>query len=575
MNKKNNYLFVIEAPGKINKLKGLLEEIFDNNVVIVATHGRLFDLPEDRLSINTSDYSPVDMQPKNKYVIEKIKRSAEGATSIYIMTDSDIEGEVIANDVASIVPSDIPLYRVDLISINEKSIIDAISNPRKINSSMVLSGISRRVYDRLIGYEISSNDWDAPDVPQGSVGRVVTPLLSALSNGEHDTGLIQRIVVSNNEDWIINLSIDIKSEDSYKSAFSLLSSLPDVCIEKISEQVFKDDTRPWTGPEALLEISYALNQPVKLIADEMQKLYENGDISYPRTDNFYLSPETIEQMGVLASHFGVDGFRKEDLAEKAKGFHDKKTQGAHEGIVPLTSRIPYSSNLKDLSLPDQILVILARNIMRSGQGDREIHLDKGIISNSEHSKKWNELLSGWPSGYSITRKYTSRAGYTRKQIINEKIKPLGHMVFDYVINKAYIRRFKKDWIVANVMVCNNLGRPSTIAYHADKISRKMLNENGYINGYAQSSINRAAILSPGLLDINNSIEIEELLHSKGNKGIKERIIEALIMSKVVTGITDNKKESSVIASEDIVTGKTDKNKGSLDKKDILGNNINI
>lgn len=557
MKNKKGLLFIIEAPGKIESLKKALDPVVDDKYKIIATKGRLYDLPKDSLSVDETDYSLLNLQAKDKFIIEQIRESAESSSKVYVMTDSDIEGEVIASHVFTIIRDKSKFFRVDPSFMTSDLVMKSLDNTRPLNMSQVMSGNARRAYDRVMGYMLSSHDWSTKGIPQGVVGRVTTPVLSVLQKAEHEQGVIQRpLFDSKGNEWLLELPVNHVTLEQSAQMTSLIDSLPDVEVEPVGDlEIMDDDTRPWTGPEALLNISYTINKPVNEIANELQNLYEKGEISYPRTDSFYLSKETIEQMGKLAEHFGVDGFDKEHLAEKAKrvSASNDNSQDAHEGIVPLIHRMDYKMPLFSMSTQDQILAILTRNIMRSGQKDRKVAIQKAVIKSGNQSVSWEKALKDWPLGFTITRKTTFIDGYSRLNTINDKLKPLGHPISSLDQGRASLRLYQKDWIVLRAMIDNDIGRPSTMPYHSSKISRKMLAKNGLINGHAQSSLSRASILSPGLLSVEKAIQAEKILHSDLNTSIKDRVLEAMRISGVLvaTEVAENVIENTLISNKEI------------------------
>lgn len=541
---KNKKISVfIEASGKKEKIKSLFAELGIRNITIEATHGRLFDLPKDRLGLRKDNFNIIDREPINSYRLEHIKNSAN-ADVVFLMTDDDIEGEVIAHDIKQYITTE-KIYRLRLQSLTVSELKTALENSDVINPENVVGGLARRVYDRYIGYTHYSHDYsEGAGLTQGYVGRVITPTLSALKEAV-DTPVAYintKLLNSDGSSWNITLPINSNEQEKANGLLSLISSLPEPYIEKISVEITEDSARPMTGGEALHAYSDALNTSIKDVSTAMQELYEEGKLSYPRTDSFYLSDETIHQMQGLADYFGVEGFDEEHFARKAQAARlHQNVQAGHEGIVPLDYDYPVFSPIEDLSLKDQIMIMSIRHILRCGQKGRQVEKTKGQIRTDDPDiNEWNQALSQFKHEPIIEKNQSYVIGKGNKQDINDIMNPMGIPTKGKRLSNSTLKKIPKDRKVLKIMLDNNIGRPSTYSYHANKISRRFLDNSSALNKLAEISLQQASRLTPGLLDVKIANDIEHELHN-GTGTIHERVIKALTASGV--------KEKQTIANE--------------------------
>jgi DNA topoisomerase IA len=539
----------IEASGKIDRIRNLFSEIGIYNIHIEATKGRLFDLPKDRLGLRKDNFNLLEREPINQYRLNYIKEAAD-ADFVFIMTDDDIEGEVIANDLFNLITTD-KVFRLRLHSLNIESLKYSLENSTEITKSTVIGGLARRAYDRYVGYSNYSHDYKNESVSYGYIGRVITPTLSALKIDDSPMAYVnKRIEISKDEFWNITFPVMADELSKVNGLVESVASLTNPTIELVNKEVTPDNSRPMTGGEAMLSYAEATGHSVIDVSDAMQELYEEGRLSYPRTDSFYLSDETVRQMRAMAEEFGVKGFDEEFFKNKAQAINKlSNSQDAHEGIHPLTFDYPITSPISAMALKDQIMILTIRNILRSGQKERVIKKETGkIILNSETSKSWSIALSNFKSKPIIERKTTFVVGKKNQNEINDYMSPMGIPNIKKKVMNTTLRLIKKDEKVLSAMINNNLGRPSTYSYYSKKISSRFLKKDGELNRLADLSLFHASRLAPGLLDIKKANEIENELHN-GNGSIHERVIKALYLTGGKGIIAETNEFSPIISSD--------------------------
>ncbi|GAI02140.1 unnamed protein product [marine sediment metagenome] len=165
-------LVIVESPAKARTLN----KILGRSYAVKASLGHVRDLPQSSLGVNVDkDFAPEYVIPKKKKkVVREIKEAASKASSIYLATDPDREGEAISwhlVNAANLDKGNLPIHRVVFHEITREAIEKAFKSPRSINMDLVNAQQARRILDRLVGYKLSPLLWKK--VQRGlSAGRV-------------------------------------------------------------------------------------------------------------------------------------------------------------------------------------------------------------------------------------------------------------------------------------------------------------------------------------------------------------------------------------------------------------------
>ena len=353
-------LFVVESPTKIKTLKKFLKDGF----VFRATLGHIRDLPKVKLGIDLKTFKPtLYWLPNKRKVLSEIKKISSKAREIYLATDPDREGEAIAYHLYEYLYKanpELKFRRLDLIEITEKGLNLALSNLREINLNLYQSWLTRRVLDRLIGYLISPK-LSKTFKKSLSAGRVQSIALRLIVEREKE---IENFIPEKSYSLEIKLkkdSLTILSELYYKNKFyktknreelikfykeKLLNSL--VSLEKIEEKTEKKNPPLPLKTTTLIEISQKmLGYEPKQIMYYAQRLYENGYITYMRTDSVRVS----EYAQRMAKEFIKLYFGEEFVGKGRKIRQSKFVQDAHECIRPTDvyrEEVPLSEQEKRL-----------------------------------------------------------------------------------------------------------------------------------------------------------------------------------------------------------------------------------
>jgi len=367
-------LVIVESPGKIKKLQAILGDKF----LVMASIGHILDLDPKKMSVDIEHnfeptYKIISNDKSNKeQVVKDLKKAASKSLDILLAADEDREGEMIAWSVANVLGLDLKkAKRITFNSITKTELEKAIKNPRTIDMNLVDAQKSRRILDRIIGFEISPILWKSigASLSAGRVQSVVTRLLidkeneikEFLQKGDSDyfkfTGCFQiskKKLLANlfakvtkkekktktddkKENGDVKETNGVKFEraklETESESRNLMKSFmkSEFAIKNIIE---KDSMRypspPFTTSTLVQEASRKLGFTVKRTNSAAQKLYEAGYITYMRTDSVNLSAEALENIKKFVQNkYGKEFHRFINYEAKTKN-----TQEAHEACRP-------------------------------------------------------------------------------------------------------------------------------------------------------------------------------------------------------------------------------------------------
>ena len=198
-------LVIVESPAKVKTIKKFLGSSYD----VMASQGHIRDLPKSRLGIDVeNDYEPKYITIRGKGdILANLKKHAKKASNIYLATDPDREGEAISWHLSQAL--NIPEEDVKRITFNEitkNAVRDSLKNSRKIDMNLVDAQQSRRILDRMVGYEISPLLWGK--IKRGlSAGRVQSVALRIICDREEE---IDAFVPE--EYWSIDVLVNVDGE---------------------------------------------------------------------------------------------------------------------------------------------------------------------------------------------------------------------------------------------------------------------------------------------------------------------------------------------------------------------------
>jgi DNA topoisomerase-1 len=332
-------LVIIESPGKIKKI----EHILGSNFTVNASYGHIIDLDAHKMSVDFEhNFEPFYVVLDGKsVVIKNLKKCCKDCDDIYIASDEDREGEMIAWSLAKELSLNNP-KRITFTSITEDVVLESLKHPRQIDQNLVNAQKARRIIDRIAGYMISPI---LQKQCQGakSAGRVQSVIVRLIVDRENeiieffktDTSTYFKITGLFNDIWNANLMYEkeiakIKTYDETIKLIHLMSNSTYKIKNVIEKSRKQSPSPPFTTSTLQQEASKKFNMSAKQIMMAAQNLYEGGYITYMRTDSVHLSDDALNSMEkYITTKYGSNYHKRTQY--KAKTLN---TQEAHEAIRP-------------------------------------------------------------------------------------------------------------------------------------------------------------------------------------------------------------------------------------------------
>ena len=333
-------LVIVESPAKAKTI----EKFLGSDYKVMSSYGHIRDLKKKELSINEQNLEPDYEIPEDKIkVVKELKSFARAAEKIWLASDEDREGEAISWHLCEVLGLDeSKTNRIVFHEITQQAILDAIEHPRHIDMNLVNAQQARRVLDRLVGFKLSPILWKKVK-PSLSAGRVQSVAVRLIVEREREIQAfksepfyrVNAIFAVINADGSANelkaeLSTRFKTHDEV-TAFLEKCKEAEFTISSISKKPLKrTPAPPFTTSTLQQEAAHKLGFTVSQTMMVAQHLYENGHITYMRTDSVNLSTlcqkaskeEIIKTWGAAYS--------------KPRQYHtnSKGAQEAHEAIRP-------------------------------------------------------------------------------------------------------------------------------------------------------------------------------------------------------------------------------------------------
>lgn len=345
-------LVIVESPAKVKTIKKFL----GSNYEVAASMGHVRDLPKSQMGIDIeNDFEPKYITIRGKgELLAKLRKSAKGASHIYLATDPDREGEAISwHLITALKLDEKKVRRITFNEITKNAVKASLKSPRDIDMNLVDAQQCRRVLDRIVGYEISPLLW--AKVKRGlSAGRVQSVALRIIADREAEIGAFIP-----SEYWTLDAELAIAGEkkplvahfyggdkriniESKEQLDGILAALEGVKYEvadiKTSERS-KKPPLPFTTSTLQQEAAKTLNFSTSKTMRIAQQLYEGVDIAgegtvgvitYLRTDSTRIADEAdAAARRYIAAEYGEDA-----VGHAHSENQSRNAQDAHEAIRP-------------------------------------------------------------------------------------------------------------------------------------------------------------------------------------------------------------------------------------------------
>lgn len=429
-------LVIVEASGKTASLQKALKTI-GIDATVMATIGHVFDNPKSLVPIGLdrelreTAYAP---KSEREALIEKIRQAAFVANRIYLAMDDDQEGDVIAWDVAKLLPEcQDKLYRARLRALSEdelrRAFLGELSQEFREPAN---NGTCRRIVDRAIGAAFSELS-----TPPIYTGRVQSSLLALLAERKPEIGQFAlHARVSTGEVFVAEAPVHDLGDLNKLLLFQQAIAAGRGEIVAV-EEIERPSSQPWGYEEVIGEASDRLRIDVKTASQGFQEAYERGRVSYPRARKNGFSVDAVEVAAALAR----ENRCAFDAGRMPLRRSDQNGTMPHESPRPLDETMLLGRPLSVLDTPEAIAVLVARNMIECGQ----VVSEKRAIIKAE----------GMEAVFCYVAKPPLRNW--REPAAERGLRP-------YTAERALLR----------FMASHELGRPSTIVGHVAKFLQRSL-----------------------------------------------------------------------------------------------------
>lgn len=330
-------LVIVESPAKAKTIAKFLGKDF----IVKSSFGHIRDLPKKGMSVDIeNNFTPsYEVSSDKKKVVAELKKAAKEAEVIWLASDQDREGEAIAWHLAEVLKLDPKkTNRIVFHEITEPAVKAAIQAPGTIDIALVDAQQARRILDRIVGYELSPVLWKK--VRTGlSAGRVQSVAVRLIVERERDIEEFQTTATFKvTAQFTLEDGTELKAEcptkfETEEAATKLIEALRDetATIKDVKKTPgTRSPGAPFTTSTLQQEASRRLGYSPKQTMMLAQRLYENGHITYMRTDSLNLSKLAIGAMaGYIENTYGKEYHQFRTFTTKSAG-----AQEAHEAIRP-------------------------------------------------------------------------------------------------------------------------------------------------------------------------------------------------------------------------------------------------
>ncbi|HQW06126.1 MAG: type I DNA topoisomerase [Flavobacteriales bacterium] len=377
MAKKSSDLVIVESPAKAKTIEKYLGEGF----TVLSSYGHVRDLPERDLSVDVEHgFEPTYVIPDDKKDrLRQLQKEADKATTVWLATDEDREGEAISWHLKEALGlSGDKVKRITFNEITKTAVMQAIENPREIDIHLVDAQQARRVLDRLVGYELSPVLWRKVK-PSLSAGRVQSVAVRIIVEREREIlDFNSKSAFRITAIFTTGSGAQVKAElpgrfTTEPEAMDFLQGCLGAAftVEAVEKKPGKrTPAAPFTTSTLQQEASRKLGYGVDRTMRIAQGLYEQGHITYMRTDSVNLSESAIAAAAAqITDQYGARYSKSRRYTSKSKG-----AQEAHEAIRPADMMVRNAGADRDA---ERLYDLIWKRTLASQMADAE--LEKTVV----------------------------------------------------------------------------------------------------------------------------------------------------------------------------------------------------
>ena len=375
-------LVIVESPAKAKTIEKYLGSAF----TVRSSFGHIRDLPERGIGIDVAkNFAPeYVVSDDKKDVVAQLRKLAKSAETVWLASDEDREGEAISWHLAEALDLDMSkTKRIVFHEITKTAILKAVDNPRHIDMNLVNAQQARRVLDRLVGFELSPVLWKK--VRTGlSAGRVQSVAVRMIVERERaieqfvsdiDFRMEGRFAAPNGSGFTAEFHGNLSDQAAVDALASALA-LGGFGVRSLEQKTApRKPAAPFTTSTLQQEASRKLGMAVSRTMSLAQKLYENGHITYMRTDSVNLSDEAVNgARSAITEMYGADFAQTRRYTTKSAG-----AQEAHEAIRPTNMMVKSAGGD---AAEKKLYELIWKRTLASQMADAQIDRTVAHLSNS-------------------------------------------------------------------------------------------------------------------------------------------------------------------------------------------------
>lgn len=529
-------LVIVESPAKAKTIQKYLGKDFE----VKSSFGHIRDLPKKGMGIDLATFSPdYEVSADKKKLVTELKAAVKKAEMVWLASDEDREGEAIAwhlADELKLKPEN--RKRIVFHEITKNAILKAIENPRDIDQNLVNAQQARRVLDRIVGFEMSPVLWKKVK-PGLSAGRVQSVAVRLIVEREKEirefvpkaSFKLDGIFLNKNEQEIsAKLKKDFEKEEDAEKFLEKAKTTEFKVLNVETRPGTRTASAPFTTSTLQQEASSRLGYNVTNTMRLAQRLYEEGYITYMRTDSVNLSQEAIEgAKKQITSEYGAEYSSPRNYTTKSAS-----AQEAHEAIRPTDFAV---KSIGDAQL-NRLYQLIYKRTLASQMANAKIEktvIEIGNASLPQHFEAQGEVIifDGFLKAYGIVKAEDD------DEENNEKLLPKVSVgeILNYkkiTASEKFTRpsaRYTEAGLVKKLEELG-IGRPSTYAPTIQTIQNREYVDKREIDPHTREVVKMSLI--------KDKIKKEVLEEKFG--GDKNKFIPTDIGEVVNDFLTDNFKE---------------------------------
>jgi len=514
----NKILVIVESPSKCKKI----EQYLGSKYKVIASYGHFTKL-DDLQQINYDDFT-IKYKIDNHKVVKQLRDNVKQAKDVIIATDDDREGEAIGWMICKFCNLDIKkTKKITFQEITKSALMNAMNNIQSVNMNRVKSQQARQILDLYLGYKISPMLWKYVQ-HKLSAGRCQTPALKLIYDNQEyfDSANSDTEYKVNSGFTSKNIVFSLTTNVEKKNILEFIEEIKDKSEWKINNVNVKEVTE--NPPQVLItsslqqKASNNLKMSPKMTMKCAQELYENGYITYMRTDSVCYSKDFIDTLKTyIKTNYG-EKYVMSNIEKLAINKNGGKAQEAHEGIR--VCDLNMSETKLQNSSANRLYKFIYKHCIQCGMSisrsqDYEYFINSGSLSpqNKEYIFKYKENLSLF-DGWKLLENESERI-YFRNYLDNLATSG-GVFGMNYLeANEKLISNPKhlSEASLIQQLEKRNIGRPSTFSSIVQNIQDKKYVLKGNIEGSLKNVVNYKLNSEKELIEICK----EECLNSEKSK----------------------------------------------------------